>query len=99
MENDRSFHCSAERFSMSETTPRRRIAWVRAAAALVWAGGLVAALGGDPDAADTVPTAAALLLVAYPLIDVLSSVLEARQSAAPRLPIVNAFVSLAASIG
>jgi uncharacterized membrane protein HdeD (DUF308 family) len=82
-------------------TTRRRIAWVRAVAGLAWAGGLVAALGGDPDAAATVPTAAAVLLVAYPLIDVLSSAFEARESpaSARMLPIVNALISLAAAIG
>jgi hypothetical protein len=87
--------------SAPRATPRRRIAWVRAAAALVWAGGLVAALGGDPDAAATVPTAAAVLLVAYPLIDVFSSAIEAWGSpiSARVLPIVNALISLAASIG
>ena len=76
---------------------RRRIALVRAVAALAWAVGLVAALGGNPDAADTVPTAAAVLLVAYPLIDVLSSAIEARESRAS-LPIVNALISLTASV-
>src|SRR4051794_22441524 len=76
--------------------PRRRIAWVRAVAALAWAGGFVAALGGDPDAAATVPTAAAVLLAAYPLIDVLASAVEARQSRASArvLLIVNALISL-----
>ena len=85
--------------SAPTAAPRRRIAWVRAAAALVWAGGLVVALGGDPDAAAIVPTAAALLLVAYPLIDVFASAVEARESPASArvLPIVNALISLAAS--
>jgi uncharacterized membrane protein HdeD (DUF308 family) len=74
---------------------------VRAAAALVWAGALVVALGGDPDAAATVPTAAAVLLVAYPLIDVFSSAVEAGESpaSARKLPLVNALISLAASVG
>src|SRR3954469_10727216 len=87
--------------STSPTTSRRRIAWVRAAAALAWAGGLVVALGGDPDAAASVPTAAAVLLVAYPLIDAISSAVEARESpaSARRLPSVNALISLAASAG
>jgi uncharacterized membrane protein HdeD (DUF308 family) len=84
--------------SAPTVAPRRRIAWVRAVAALVWAGGLVAALGGDPDAAGTVPTAAAVLLVAYPLIDVLSSAVEAWESSARVLPIVNALISLTASV-
>ena len=87
--------------SAPRATPRRRIAWVRAGAALAWAGGFVVALGGDPDAAATVPTAAAVLLVAYPLIDVFSSAVEARESpaSARTLPIVNALISLAASVG
>jgi uncharacterized membrane protein HdeD (DUF308 family) len=61
----------------------------------------VVALGGDPDAAATVPTAAAVLLVAYPLIDVFSSAVEAREGGASGrvLPIVNALISLAASVG
>ena len=42
----------------------------------------MAALGGDPAAADSVPTAAAILLVAYPLIDVLASAVEARENSA-----------------
>jgi uncharacterized membrane protein HdeD (DUF308 family) len=77
--------------------PRRRIAWVRAVAALIWAGGLVAVLGGDPDAAGTVPAAAALLLVAYPLIDVVASAVEARETRAA-LPVANALISLGASV-
>jgi hypothetical protein len=87
--------------SAPSTAPRRRIAWARAAAALAWAAGLVVALGGNPDAADTVPAAAALLLVAYPLIDVFSSAVEARKSpaSARTLPIVNALISLSASVG
>jgi uncharacterized membrane protein HdeD (DUF308 family) len=90
----------ARLMSAPRTAPRRRIAWVRAAAALAWAGGLVVALGGDPDAAATVPTAAAVLLVAYPLIDVFSSAVEAWESPASArlLPVVNALISLAASV-
>ena len=80
--------------------PRRRIAWVRAIAALAWAAAFVAALGGDPAATETLPTAAAILLAAYPLIDVLSSAVEARESRASArvLPIVSGLISLAASV-
>jgi uncharacterized membrane protein HdeD (DUF308 family) len=80
--------------------PRPAIVWVRAVAALLWAGGLVAVLGGNPDAAAAVPTAAAVLLVAYPLIDVLASAVEARGSrdSARVVLIVNALISLAASV-
>ncbi|WP_028066824.1 hypothetical protein [Solirubrobacter soli] len=76
---------------------RRRIAWVRAIAALVWAGAFAAALGGDPDAGEAVPTAAAVLLAAYPLIDVIASIVEARASVQLRA-VVNALISLAASV-
>lgn len=76
---------------------RRRIARTRALAALVWAGAFAAALGGNPDASETVPTAAAALLAAYPLIDVLASVAESRGSAR-KLPIVNALISLTAAV-
>jgi uncharacterized membrane protein HdeD (DUF308 family) len=110
MKNDRSFPFRLKGFSVSTATPNSsvlsvpraaRIAWVRAAAALAWAGALVVALGGDPDAAASVPTAAAVLLVAYPLIDVVSSAVEAseRPASARALPIVNALISLAASVG
>jgi uncharacterized membrane protein HdeD (DUF308 family) len=75
----------------------RRVAQLRAAAALVWAGALVTALGGDPDAAASVPTVAALLLVAYPLIDALSSAVEVRHSRS-RLALANGLISLSASI-
>jgi uncharacterized membrane protein HdeD (DUF308 family) len=89
---------AAPALSISSTPSLRRIARVRAAAALAWAIALVAALGGDPGAGETVPAAAAALLVAYPLIDVFSSVAEARERARV-LPIVNALISLAASVG
>jgi hypothetical protein len=91
---------SSRLLSAPRATPRRRIAWVRAAAALAWAGALVLALGGDPGAAASVPTAAAVLLAAYPLIDVFSSAVEAWESPASArvLPGVNALISLAASV-
>jgi uncharacterized membrane protein HdeD (DUF308 family) len=87
--------------SAPSALPRRRIAWVRAVAALAWAVGFAVALGGNPDAAATIPTAAAVLLVAYPLIDVVASAVEAweRPASARVLPAVNALISLAASVG
>jgi hypothetical protein len=55
----------------------RRVAFVRAVAALVWAGVLVVAVGDDvPTTASTLPTLVAVLLTAYPVIDVVSSVVE-----------------------
>src|SRR5215210_7350529 len=74
----------------------RRVAPLQAATALLWAVGLIAALGSDPDGAAPVPMVVALLLVAYPLIDALSSAVEARRSRDP-LPIANGLISLAAS--
>lgn len=59
----------------------RRIATVRAGIALVWAVALVAAVGDRiPTTASEVTVAAALLLSAYPLIDAVSSVVEASRS-------------------
>ena len=75
----------------------RRVAQLRAVTALLWAVGLITALGTDPDGAAPVPTVVALLLVAYPLIDALSSAVEARRSRDP-LPIANGLISLAASV-
>jgi uncharacterized membrane protein HdeD (DUF308 family) len=82
--------------------PRRRTALARAVAALVWAAALVIAVGDDvPTTASDVPTLVALLLAAYPLIDALSSATEAAaaRGAAIRLPLVNATISAAASVG
>src|SRR5687767_12683368 len=51
----------------------------RAVLALLWAAALVLALGDRvPTTASDVPVAAALLLSAYPLIDAVSSFVEAR---------------------
>lgn len=75
------------------TALRRRIAWTRALAALLWAAVFVAVLGSNPDAAATVPTGAAILLVAYPLIDVVSWVVEGGERR-----VLPATVSLAAAV-
>jgi len=60
--------------------PRRaggRIALVRAVAALLWAVALVVAIGGDSFTTSSgVPTAVAALLSAYPLIDLVASLVE-----------------------
>jgi len=58
-------------------TPRR-IAVVRAVLALLWAAAVVVAVGDDAPRTDSaVPVAAAALLAAYPLIDVVASLLAA----------------------
>ncbi|MDO8209051.1 hypothetical protein [Conexibacter sp. CPCC 206217] len=79
----------------------RRIAMVRAVIALVWAAALVAAIGDRiPTTASDVTTLAAVLLTAYPVIDVVSSLVEAtsrtgRPAAVLR---VNAAISAVAAI-
>jgi uncharacterized membrane protein HdeD (DUF308 family) len=56
----------------------RRIVVVRALLALVWAAGLIAAIGDRvPSTNSDVPIAAALLLASYPLIDVIASLFTA----------------------
>jgi uncharacterized membrane protein HdeD (DUF308 family) len=84
---------------LAPTTPAapRRVALVRAVAALVWAGLLALAISGA-DAGD-VPAAAAVLLAAYPLIDVVSSLVEAASARAPRVLRINAAISAAAAAG
>lgn len=80
----------------------RRIALVRAGIAVLWAVVLVVALGDDVSRATSeLPTQAALLLVGYPLIDVVASVVEAvrRTSARPAVHVVNAVVGLLAAVG
>ncbi|CAB4924168.1 unannotated protein [freshwater metagenome] len=76
----------------------RRILLVRAAVGLLWAVAVVVALGGDATRTDTeVPVVAALLLAAYPSIDVLAS-LRATRDAGPsgRLARVTATVGILA---
>jgi uncharacterized membrane protein HdeD (DUF308 family) len=61
----------------------RRITIVRAVVALVWAGLLAIAVGDDiPTTASDVPVLVALLLTAYPLIDVASALVEASRPGA-----------------
>jgi hypothetical protein len=75
----------------------RRIAIVRAAVALVWAAAVVIAAG---DAGNELAAGLALLVSAYPLIDVVASLAEAGQGgeAAQRLRI-NAALSAVAVAG
>jgi len=79
-----------------------RIAVVRAAIALVWAAALAVAVGDDvPTTASDVTTAVAVLLSAYPLVDVGSSLVEAsaRTGRSANVLKINAAVSAVAAIG
>ncbi|MDW5593104.1 DUF308 domain-containing protein [Conexibacter stalactiti] len=79
-----------------------RIAPVRAAFALVWAAALVVAVGDRiPTTTSEVTTAAALLLTAYPIIDAVSSLVDAlsRDRRSTRVLEVNAAISAAAAAG
>jgi uncharacterized membrane protein HdeD (DUF308 family) len=79
----------------------RRIAVTRALIALVWAAGLVTAIGDRVPRNDSdVPVVAALLLTTYPLIDVIASliaVLRGRGQSISALRI-NAFVGALAVV-
>ena len=71
----------------------QRIAIVRAVLALVWAAAVVLAIGGDvPTTHTDLPTAAAVFLASYPLIDVVASMLGSTFVDA-RLLRINAAVS------
>src|SRR3954447_22883598 len=73
----------------------RRIAIVRAVVALIWAAALAIAVGDDvPTTASGLPTLVALLLTAYPLIDVASSALEATRSDARDAVVLRANAAL-----
>jgi uncharacterized membrane protein HdeD (DUF308 family) len=73
----------------------RRIVIVRAVLALVWAAGLVIAVGDQvPSTNSDVPFAAAALLASYPAIDVVASIAAALGTdAAGRLVRINAATS------
>jgi uncharacterized membrane protein HdeD (DUF308 family) len=78
-------------------TPRR-ITVARAVFALVWAAGLVIALGGKiPSTSADVPTGAALFLASYPLIDVVASLFGSTLADA-RVLRINAAISAAAVV-
>ena len=77
----------------------RRIAVVRALLALVWAAAVALAVGGKvPTSGTELPTAAALLLASYPLIDVIASLLNSTFGDARALRL-NAAVSALAAVG
>jgi hypothetical protein len=82
---------------LTQATPRR-IAVVRALAALVWAAALVIAVGGKmPSTGADAPVAAALLLASYPLIDVVASLLGSTLADA-RVLRINAAISATAVV-
>ena len=78
----------------------RRIAIVRAVLALVWAAGLVIAVGDQvPSTNSDVPFAAAALLASYPAIDVVASIAAALGAdAAGRVLRINAAISALAIV-
>jgi len=77
----------------------QHIAVVRALLALVWAAAVALAVGDDVPTTDTdLPTAAALLLASYPLIDVIASLLGSTFADA-RVLRINAAVSALAVVG
>lgn len=76
----------------------RRIAFVRAGFALLWAAALALAVGGKvPTTATDLPTGGALLLATYPLIDAISSLLGSTIADAKVLR-TNAAISTAAAV-
>ena len=83
----------------SQDVPQR-IAIVRALVALVWAAGLVIAVGDQvPGTSSDVPIAAAALLASYPAIDVVASIAGAlRTGAATRTLRVNAAIGVLAVV-
>jgi hypothetical protein len=91
---------SAPSSGASPSTPERatrRIAVVRAVAALVWAAVLVAAVGDDvPTTATELPTLVAVLLTAYPLIDVVASLVGATTAAPTNAAVLRANAALSA---
>jgi uncharacterized membrane protein HdeD (DUF308 family) len=87
----------AERGASLRVVPQR-IAVVRAVLALVWAAAVVLAIGDDvPTTHADLPTAAALFLASYPLIDVIASLLGAT-FADTRVLRINAAVSALAVV-
>jgi uncharacterized membrane protein HdeD (DUF308 family) len=91
-----------EHHSLTSWSAPRRVTVIRAVLALVWAAGLIAAVGDRvPSMHSDLPTAAALLLATYPLIDAIASFIAARRGAARPANVlrVNAAISaLAAAV-
>jgi uncharacterized membrane protein HdeD (DUF308 family) len=94
---------SLQRDHTSVATPfraaPRRIAVVRAVFALIWAAAVVIAVGDKvPHTDSDVPTAVALLLASYPLIDVIASLLSSKFGDT-RVLRINAAISALAAVG
>ena len=82
---------------MSARPSPQRIAIARAVLALVWAAAIVIAIGDRVPTTDTdIPIAAAALLTAYPLIDVVASLASAQQHGTALR--VNAAISALAAV-
>jgi hypothetical protein len=78
----------------------QRIAIARAVLALIWAAAVVLAIGDRVPTTDAeIPVAAAALLAAYPLIDVLASLAGAHRQPHATLLRVNAAISTLATLG
>jgi len=93
---------SLQRDHTSVATPLRaaprRIAIVRAVFALIWAAAVVIAVGDKvPHTDSDVPTAVALLLASYPLIDVIASLLSSKFGDT-RVLRINAAISALAAV-
>jgi Short repeat of unknown function (DUF308) len=93
-------HTLSERGVLSAHLSSQRIVIARAVLALVWAAAVVVAIGDRVPTTDAeIPLAAAALLAAYPLIDVVASLASAhRQPDATPLR-VNATISGLAAVG
>jgi len=94
---------SLQRDHTSVATPLRaaprRIAIVRAVFALIWAAAEVIAVGDKvPHTDSDLPTAVALLLASYPLIDVIASLLSSKFGDT-RVFRINAAISALAAVG
>jgi uncharacterized membrane protein HdeD (DUF308 family) len=78
----------------------QRIIIARAVLALVWATALVVAIGDHVPTTDAeMPAAAAALLAAYPLIDVIASLVQAHRGPDATPLRVNATISTLAAVG
>lgn len=85
---------SAPRATDPSTATAGRLYLVRAVIALIWAGLLAAAPGSlTPD--QTIPASAVALLIGYPLIDVVSSLVDARASRQPTRNAMAQYVNAA----
>lgn len=83
------------------STPRaNQIDVIRAAAAIVFGIGFIIAIGSDvPTAASVLPALAATIVTAYPVVDVVASIVGARiAGAAQRVLHINAGISALAAV-